>query len=343
MSLIALLLVAVGCGGSTKSAPTVATSGPQVQESRGTTSTTTTVVISTTEIAQQSGDPIDDSSGWVAIETTDVVYLSWIETKGQLNGTLQIAALSKGQVTPTTRSFSGQHVGKQVSLNIEGLGVWQGTLDGLLTIRVPQKDGTIAELFLTKGGIDRYNTAVRALQADAGETRTVDAAAKAAAAADAELASAQHSVTRAIADLKATLPQLTGVMKIYDDVSHAGMDRSLAVVDRFLAKLPADCLTAGSAVGSAESERRTVSSQRGTLNISLSTINAAIKKLSSATDNLITVDPVFIRSDLADETNAAIKQATDDMNAATTKADTNDTYGDRIVTAAKERLQKQCP
>ena len=352
MALLVALFIAVGCGGSTKSPLTAATIASTVQAPSAPTSspattdatpTTVAVTSGTTAAVQQTGDPIDNSSGWVAVETNNVVFLSWIEAKGQLNGTIQIAALSKGQVTPMNRSFDGQHVGKQVSLNIEGLGVWQGTLDGSqLTLRVPQNDGTIGELLLTKGGIDRYNTAVRALQGGAADARAADAAAKAAAQADQELASAQASVTRAIVDLKADLPQLPEIMKIYDEVSHADMDASLAGVDRILATDPVYCPIASSAVGSVESARGTVSSQRGTLNISSSTIKSDVTKLRRAMDNLITVDPIFVRSDLADETDAAIKQATDNFNSSTAKADGDDQYADDMVTAAKERLKRYC-
>jgi ABC-type phosphate/phosphonate transport system substrate-binding protein len=131
-------------------------------------------------------------------------------------------------------------------------------------------------------------------------------------------------------------------MKIYDKVSHADMDESLGVVDRILATDPVYCPIASSAVGSVESARGTVSSQRGTLDISSSTIKSDVTKLRRAMDNLITVDPIFVRSDLADETDAAIKQATDNLNASTAKADSDDQYADGIVTAAKERLKRYC-
>jgi hypothetical protein len=181
VALLVPLFVLVGCGESAKSATAVATIASTVQAPNTPTSspastvatpTTVAAISTTTTSVQPIGDQIDNSSGWVAVESNNVVFLSWIEVKGQLTGTVQIAALSKGQVTPMNRSFSGQHVGKQVSLNIEGLGVWQGTLDGpQLTLRVPQNDGMIGELLLTKGGIDRYNTAVRALQGGAAEPR----------------------------------------------------------------------------------------------------------------------------------------------------------------------------
>ena len=339
---IYLLLLAASCGGQTKTSVTTTFAAT-------TTATTTTLPVSpspstttSTELPRPAAAAVDNSSGWVARDGRNAVYISWLEVDGKLTGSIQSASRKTGstEVTAANRQFTGQLDGSQISLDVAVLGLWQGVLNGkLLTLRVPQKDGTIDELVLNKGGIDNYNAGVRALQGDA-------ASAKAAAAAqqtDAELRNAGDAVTNSVTKLNDEVQNLPGIMATYDVVSHDNMEASLAVVDTLLASNPVYCQSVSASVRSLESARSTVDSLRKTLDVWTSSVVSKLANLQHDADQLTATYPATANSDTADGVAYWTKVANDAVASAAAKADANDRYADQIVASGKAKLFRACP
>ena len=200
------LLVLVGCGASRPAVVLqVGSSTPSTSSPSGSTTISSAATSTTLSPASSTVASGDTSSGWVESGPTEAVYISWLESAGQLTGTMQIASLDATGATLQPRSipFTGQHAGEAVSLDLSGIGLWQGTLtDGVLLLRVPKKDGTIGEVRLTRGGVDDYNTAVALLQQSAGLTQSSIDEANAAAAQTAQLSKATSNLALATSSLR---------------------------------------------------------------------------------------------------------------------------------------------
>jgi hypothetical protein len=342
-----LVVLAAACSGQSKTSTTTATAATTIVTTTTLPpSTSTSIATSTVTPPTTRTSAVDKSSGWVALGDNEAVYISWLDRDGKLTGSVQLAIRDKdsNEVTATNRQFTGQHVGNQISLDIAVLGLWQGVLnDKLLTLRLPQKDGTIGELVLIKDGIDSYNAGVRALQANASSARAAVADAAASKQADAELLSAGAAVTDSITKLNSEIEALPGIMVRYDRVSHEKMNASLAAVEAKLASVPLHCTSASFAVTSLESSGSTVYSIRSTLDIATSSAVSRLANLKRDFDRLIAANPALVDSETAAGVGYWTKTAKDAIASAKAEADADDRYADEIVASGKAKLLEVCP
>lgn len=347
---IFILILAASCGGQTKTSVTTTNAATTIATATTPPLSASPTSTPSTEPSKAAASAVDNSSGWVALDDKGAVYISWLDVDGKLTGSIQIATRKTGStdVTATNQQFTGQHDRSQISLDIAVLGLRQGVLnDKLLTLRIPQKDGTISELVLNKGGIDSYNAGVRALQGDAASAKAAAADTAAAAAAakqtEAELRSAGDAVTNSVTKLNDEVGNLAGIMATYDVVSHDNMEASLAVVDTLLAADPVYCQSVRASVRSLESSRLSVDSLRNTLDIWTSSVTSKLANLQRDADQLTATNPAMANSETAAGVAYWAKVANDAVASSIAKADANDRYADQVVASGKAKLVKVCP
>jgi hypothetical protein len=244
------------------------------------------------------------------------------------------------KVNPTSTTLTGQHVGDQVSLDVAGFGLWQGTLkDGLLTLRIPQRDGTIQSITLTRGGTDTYNNAVQQMQQTAARTQSSIDEAKAQAAQADQIGRARNNLTSALADLQATMGGLPAVLHDYDTAAGQGMNDALAKLQQSLSAAPLDCGEVGYQMGQVEYARGQVSYETGVLESVTTPISDDI---SSASNDVAALQHAEPSADVSDAT-SRIASAQQALTAAKKQADHDNQIADAVVATAKQRAGAACP
>ena len=114
-----------------------------------------------------------DQRGYLHADSDSVIFLSWTEINGKLNGQMNIF-FAKGNRTKNTdtsaHAFEGVSDGNNISLNFtgsiwtDGLGgkTWTGTMSANeLTLVIPNKNGQLSPVKFNTGTIEQYNDAVR--------------------------------------------------------------------------------------------------------------------------------------------------------------------------------------
>jgi hypothetical protein len=350
-----VLLLGAGCtarsssgtstvGGSSSASSTVASSSTIYSL------TTTPIAATTTTKTTLATDP---SSGWVGTFDDGAVYISWVETDGRLTGSVLLVTRTVGatETKPANRQFVGQHTGDQVSLDITGLGLWQGKIsDGRLLLRIPQADGTINEYPFDRGGIDQYNDAVKALQSSAASARTassiaVDAARTAAAQAAAanqhteDVAAAWVAVNNDVDHLNLLTSTMGEQMAAYDAAVSRDLNAAAARVTKAIAQQPLDCSLISYEVSGVRYSRSGVASERSYFDSLAERFSTAItttkQDLARATGFEPDVNASYGTKAI---TNAAAALAT-----AKDKATSYDRAADQTVTTAEAAERKTCP
>ena len=346
---IAALGLLGACGGSPQA--TVAQTAPVATTGVSTTSVAPTTTTSTTETATSvDHSPLtssvpetgDTDSGWVSPSARTVIYLSWVDSKGQLAGTLERASLDStgSTVVPKSIPFTGIRAESKVSINLEDGRRWQGTIDSAgLSLRIPQPDGTIAQLVLSRGGVDDFNKAVTALQSSAGSTRSSVAEAQAQVSASQQFTKAQNDLDAAVANLRSALNEIPDVLSTYETAAHHGLAAAVADVDKALGTAPLDCGDVSFKVGGVDFARGGVSYVNSSLTGRLQTIATAYDRLTRAQAALYAIS----EPDSSTEDFSIAEEEVKAVSAATATAAKYDADADASVAGAKARASRACP
>ena len=340
--LLALLLL-VGCGASRPAVVLqVATSASVNSSLPGSTTGSDAATSTTFPAASSTVSTGDTSSGWVESGLTEAVYISWLESAGQLTGTMQIASLDAPGATLQPRSipFTGQHAGEAVSLDLSGIGLWQGTLtDGVLLLRVPKKDGTIGEVRLTRGAVDDYNAGVAVLQRSAGLTQSSIDEANAAAAQTAQLSKATSNLALATSSLRDEVSTLPDVLGSYDDASHRGMIDAQQQLMQSIAVRPLDCGMVMHELSNVTYAGSNVTYYRSNLDVDVQLIGSAVANVRDSEAKLLALDP----SASVLNANAALSEASKAIAAASARGSSDDAAADQVVASAMKQAEAVCP
>ena len=192
---------------------------------------------------------INSAATFVGASDTEAVLVQWADDgQGNLTGTLQLATPSpesagaplKNSSTSLTGTLHDGQVALVLKLIFGETTTWTGTLKGkVLHLDIPQTDGTVQGVDLTRGEISTYNAAIASLSAGVETARAAEASASAAAAAQAAdeaaaqqqaaddqarqdaYTTAQGQTRDAITQLQETLAQPTALADSATAVSHA--------------------------------------------------------------------------------------------------------------------------
>jgi hypothetical protein len=320
--------------------------------SSSTTGSPTTTPIAVTS-TPRSSLVSDVSSGWVGTFDDGAVYISWVEIGGRLTGSVLLVTRTVGatETKPANRQFVGQHTGDQVSLDITGLGLWQGKISSnRLLLRIPQADGTINEYPFDRGGIDQYNDAVKALQSSAASARTassiaVDTARTAAAQAAAanqhteDVAAAWVAVNNDVDHLTSLTSTMSEQMAAYDAAVSRDLNAAFARVTKAIAQQPMDCSLISYEVSGVRYSRSGVASERSYFDSLAERFSTAITTTKQDLARAIGFEP-DVNASYATK---AITNASAALATAKDKATSYDQSADQTVTTAEAAERKTCP
>jgi hypothetical protein len=77
--------------------------------------------------------------GYLAATRSQITFIEWTETDGNLNGAYYVLRASAHQVAPELRPLDGRRHGNDVTLSVAGAAAWPGRIHGnTMTVRIPQ-------------------------------------------------------------------------------------------------------------------------------------------------------------------------------------------------------------
>jgi hypothetical protein len=286
--------------------------------------------------------PRDGDSGWVVTSETEAIYVSWLEVDGQLTGSVQVATLDAAgtTVTPATHPLTGQHSGSQISLDIAGLGIWQGSIsDNRLVLRVPQRDGELSKTTFVRGGIDVYNSALTALEHSAAVAQAKVIEGKAESAHTSEVVKAAAHLSGAVQTLEDGIDRLPDALARYGGAAHDGMADAMTNLDHALDAHPLVCSDVGYARDSIGAARDAVTSQRASLDSQLDAVESAEAAARSDLTELLDLQPATNTS----YAETALDVAGAVVAEARAQARMIDADADAVVPAATAKAHALCP
>ena len=339
---VAAFLILGACGGS-RAATLVETSAPATTPATTSTSDTETASsVDHSALTSSTPETGDTHSGWYAAGPNLVLFVSWVESNGQLAGTLEVASLDTTgtKVVPKSIPLTGIRAGTQISVNLDDGRRWQGVDDGdRLTLRVPQADGTIRDLVLKRGGIDNYNRLVDDLQRSAGATQSSVADAKAQADADRQFGNAMSDLAAAVTNLRSTLDRLPTELATYEVAAHKDMATAVADVTKALAARPVDCSEVSYKLSAVDYARSAVDYANTTPGFQLDSVARASARLQAAQAALYAMSEPDSRTEDFTISDESVKT----VAAANGTAASLDTDADASVATIKARAIATCP
>lgn len=123
-------------------------------------------------IKAATGSPEPGVSSYLCPFNGEKELLQWKTSGSHIGGTFQDARLTGNapdeQVIAGSGSLTGTVSGSGITLNLELTGTWYGTIRGSsVVLNVPQPDGTIAAVTCSASDVGLWNTAVKAIDAQA--------------------------------------------------------------------------------------------------------------------------------------------------------------------------------
>lgn len=214
--IVALLLAALlGLAACSTSLP----EEPSAIEVRGGGSTADESGFETTALKADLGS--SENSGWIAVDQESAVLLTYQDTDGVLTGTVQASQLTYQQdaweVQGSSQAFTGRLDATDLSISTELAAPWFGTLDGsVLTLNLPQEDGSLLPVPFRPGSVAEYNAAVSQLSEQANSSNGAAADAEAESAATKKAASTSNSYDAALDRLESSNNSAAEYVESYD-------------------------------------------------------------------------------------------------------------------------------
>jgi len=109
------------------------------------------------------------SGGYIAASKTEVLFIQLTVAGNELSGSAQESYIDTSGISPILESahygLSGVKQGRDVSVSIQDSGNYSGTLvNGVLTLSIPQADGSLSPVAFTYASVAEYNQDVNVLR-----------------------------------------------------------------------------------------------------------------------------------------------------------------------------------
>lgn len=117
-------------------------------------------------------------SEYVAVSTSNALFINWAETDHKLTGQLQLASVDSNTlaVSSENESFNGVLNGADISITLSNGKTMSGTSNkNVLTLSYPANDGTMATIAFKPGSVTDFNQAVDGFQKQKKEKDASDA------------------------------------------------------------------------------------------------------------------------------------------------------------------------
>jgi hypothetical protein len=236
--------------------------------------------------------------------------------------------------------LTGTHVRNEISLDIRGFGLWQGTVtQDILSLRIPQSDGTIQVVAFHRGGTGEYNADVGSLQQIARDTEASVNAANAETARAQQESAAKSNLARDIDSLRSAVTSISNTLRDYDAAATQGMNDALSQLRQTLSARPLDCGQVSYQLGTVDYARGVVKYMSGSLDYVIMTVN---DMMSSVSEDMIKVQLLDPSADLASGRDAVTSANTAIANAMQ-GAQHDDELADAAVSSARQLAKNSCP
>ena len=117
-------------------------------------------------------------SEYVAVSTSNALFINWAETDHKLTGQLQLASVDSNTlaVSSENESFNGVLNGADISITLSNGKTMSGTSNkNVLTLSYPANDGTMTTIAFKPGSVTDFNQAVDGFQKQKKEKDASDA------------------------------------------------------------------------------------------------------------------------------------------------------------------------
>lgn len=247
-------------------------------------------------------------AGWLYSDASGVLFLSWTDANGALQGSAQYWDPPDHKTFSTTNttgslSLTGVHNGDSVSLTVNaGLGItttWNGSMNNdELTLQITQSDGKLQPLTLHHASVDDYNVAVtHQQQAAKDRQRQTQQQAAAQAAAQQNADAARRRLDAANTANKAVTADLTDLASTVTAVQQVSLQDRLDEYERSWKQIQSDfneidsisnCGLKQSKAGIVESDQGRIQSDDGAFASQLNIVNTTLDRADTAVTTLTT-------------------------------------------------------
>jgi hypothetical protein len=255
------------------------------------------------------------------------ILLQWNTSDNSVSGTYQDATLGGSapseQVDTAQGDLNGTTNGSGITLNLANFGTsaWYGTIsDSVVTLNVPQQNGSIQPTTCDQSNVDGWNKAVSSLNgqvtSDNNTASQQQAQASASAAQQQALSSAQQSISTDVTTLENDSNALNTNKQLGSDINQMKQDYGQEQADYQTEQSQGSCSD-----GSMGGDEAAVSADSSAVDADLSALQSDIQSLqtSSGGDGIagVQADIAAVNSDLSTLKNLGVTPAVDASGALT--------------------------